>query len=269
MFLKIYTFAFYVIEKGGEKGIKIKQKPFTKQTLSSVSLTQTTRRQPPKNESLDKNSIAKLYNGEYGIDAIIDGIGDLDTNRQYNRDNLLDYTRKRYRHSIYICILAFISCGLYLLTTDIDQPITAEHFSIWIIILFIFSKILITFCVLFTITTLGVKNYIYIGITLFFPALISINIIFRKQTYASVLFYNISFLKMFLAGLMLYLSICNYQYSQNYFKKKISIKWVNAKHNLITYGDFGKYFTQLLSLCDQMISVFFTKLKNTTLCFIL
>ncbi len=119
----------------GGKNIKIKKEPFTKQTLSSVSLTQTTRRQPPKNESLDKNSIAKLYNGEYGVDAIIDGIGDLDTNRQYNRANLLDYTRKRYQHSIYICILAFISCGLYLLTTDIDQPITAEHFSVWYITL--------------------------------------------------------------------------------------------------------------------------------------
>ena len=136
----------------------------------------------------------------------------------------MEYARKRHKHDIFISILSFLVCGIFFLTTNIDQKLTTEYFTFSMITLFVFSRMLITFCVMYTLITIGVNRYYYIVSSFLFPTVISVNIFFRKENYSHEIFYDTSFLKMFLSGIMFYLAICNYQTAQKIFtdnKKRI------------------------------------------------
>lgn len=176
-----------------------------------------------KTIQLNKESLKIVVSGNYDYENVVEGVSKLDSSKSYSRQNLELYCKRRYNHRIMICALTFLSMSLFLLTTNIDRKVLNNYYTFTRVCVFIFSKMFITFCTMHTMIDLKIHNYTYLFACFCFPVMISMNIYFRKKNNSPEVFYDVSFLQMFLSGIILYLAVCNYQYSKSLIKDKRNI----------------------------------------------
>lgn len=176
-----------------------------------------------KTIQLNRESLKTVVDGQYDYESVIEGVSKLDRQQNYSRKNLELYCKRRYNHRIMMCVLTFLSISLFLLTTNIDTNISKDYYTFTRVCVFTISKMLITFCTMHTMIDLKIHNYTYIFACFCFPVSIAMNIYFRKKNKSPDIFYNVSFLQMFLSGIILYLAVCNYQYSKSLIKDKRNI----------------------------------------------